>query len=431
MTDSVPSAASPETMAAPPVDDDVAPPAAAVAPPKAVEPPPADAEIVRRVGADLPKRMPSAAFAFRGYNVTNLGRTPELLAHPNYGPILTEYLGRASDACAEATGRAVNLAERVRREALSTLASYPEDIALSVAVSLAEIELLRTFHGGAFDEARFAFGYSLGEVAAVAAAGVFEMEAVLEPLLELAPDAADLAHDVEMGVLFSRGPALDVRKVERHCLELTAEGRGVIAIMSYLAPNTVLLLGQGETIPRFRDTMHDVLPAPVHLRGNPHRWPPMHTPIVWQRNISNRAGVLMHTAAGGFRKPKPAVLSCVTGDASYDEMNSRSILMRWVDHPQRLWDVIERTLAEGVDLVIHVGPEPNIVPATYARLSNNVATQLNARTLGGFGMRAMSHIVRRSRPWLRSLMSKDAALLRAPFIEQVILQDWLLEQTVK
>jgi hypothetical protein len=28
----------------------------------------------------------ATAFAFRGYNVTNLGRTPELLAHPSYGP---------------------------------------------------------------------------------------------------------------------------------------------------------------------------------------------------------------------------------------------------------------------------------------------------------------------------------------------------------
>jgi hypothetical protein len=28
-----------------------------------------------------------AAFAFRGYNLTNLGRTPELLAHPAFGPV--------------------------------------------------------------------------------------------------------------------------------------------------------------------------------------------------------------------------------------------------------------------------------------------------------------------------------------------------------
>src|SRR2546421_688582 len=28
------------------------------------------------------------AFAFRGYNVTNLGRTPELLDHPAYGPVV-------------------------------------------------------------------------------------------------------------------------------------------------------------------------------------------------------------------------------------------------------------------------------------------------------------------------------------------------------
>ena len=35
--------------------------------------------------------MDEAAFAFRGYNVTNLGRTPELLEHPAYGPIVEKH----------------------------------------------------------------------------------------------------------------------------------------------------------------------------------------------------------------------------------------------------------------------------------------------------------------------------------------------------
>ncbi|MDA1015357.1 MAG: hypothetical protein O3A00_13015 [Planctomycetota bacterium] len=40
----------------------------------------------------------------------------------------------------------------------------------------------------------------------------------------------------------------------------------------------------------------------------------------------------------------------------------------------------------------------------------------------------MSRIVRRHRPWLAGLLSSDAALLRAPFVEQIMLEDWLLEQ---
>ena len=37
---------------------------------------------------DFRTRLSQAAFAFRGYNITNLGRTPELLAHPAYGRVV-------------------------------------------------------------------------------------------------------------------------------------------------------------------------------------------------------------------------------------------------------------------------------------------------------------------------------------------------------
>ena len=159
-------------------------------------------------------------------------------------------------------------------------------------------------------------------------------------------------------------------------------------------------------------------------------WPPIHTPITWQQNIPNRAGVMMSTAPGGFTAPTPPVLSCVTGETSYNQDNSREILNRWVDHPQRLWDVVDKTLAAGVETIIHVGPEPNILPATFHRLSNNVAAQLSGSLLATLGLRTMSRIARR-RPWLASLISSDAVLLRAPFVEQIVLEDWLLEQEVE
>ena len=47
------------------------------------------------------KGLGKTAFAFRGYNATNLGRTPELLRHPQYGPIVAKYLQRASDICTD------------------------------------------------------------------------------------------------------------------------------------------------------------------------------------------------------------------------------------------------------------------------------------------------------------------------------------------
>jgi [acyl-carrier-protein] S-malonyltransferase len=229
-----------------------------------------------------------------------------------------------------------------------------------------------------------------------------------------------------MGVLFSRGPVLDIDDVKRLCLRINAEGAGVIAISAILAPNTLLLIGQMDTVDRFGQLMHDVMPKRVYLRKNNDRWPPVHTPLVWQRNIPNRVGALAHTLPGGFTKPSPPIFSLVTGKASYNDFNSREILMQWIDHPQRLWDAVYETLSTGIETVIHVGPAPNLIPATFQRLRDNVQAQLTGNSLNSLGLRAMARAVRR--PWLTAVLPSRTALLRAPMVEHIILEDWLLEQ---
>jgi [acyl-carrier-protein] S-malonyltransferase len=196
-----------------------------------------------------------------------------------------------------------------------------------------------------------------------------------------------------------------------------------------LAPNTVLLLGQNGTIDVFAKRMHDVFPARVSLRKNNHAWPPMHTPLVWQRNIPNRAGVMVQTMPGGFAKPNPPVLSLVTGRMSYNDFNAREILVQWIDQPQRLWDAVYETLASHVETLIHVGPDPNLIPATFQRLRDNVQAQLTGNSLNKLGLRAMARAVRR--PWLTALLPSRTALLRAPTVRHIILEDWLLEQPLK
>src|SRR5690606_15004394 len=101
-------------------------------------------------------------------------------------------------------------------------------------------------------KARLAFGYSLGEVTALVASGVYEMSAVLSPLVALADDAASLAHDVQLGVLFSRRVTLDVEIVERMCTEITSRGAGTVGVSAHLAPNAVLLMGQRDSLEQFR-----------------------------------------------------------------------------------------------------------------------------------------------------------------------------------
>jgi [acyl-carrier-protein] S-malonyltransferase len=373
----------------------------------------------------LPTRIGNAAFAFRGYNIKNLGRTAELLAHPAYHQTVTRYLTKASDICASVTGRRVDLVDLVSRSIEPGLDGYAEAISLIMAVELAQVQLLEEFHGVPFRNAKLAYGYSLGELAAVACGGVFDMCEVLTVPVAMAADSAALADNVRMGVLFSRGPAIDELDVLRLCRQITSQGHGTIGVSSILSPNTYLLLGQNDTVERFKETMHEFLPDPAHIRMNPDRWPPMHTPIVRQKHIPDRAAVMMAGMRGGFQPPVPPVFSMVTGERSYDDYHARDILRDWVDHPQRLWDAVYETLASGITTVIHVGPDPNLIPATFHRLSDNVQQQTAGRRFGKMGMRAAAGLARR--PWLSAILPSRAALLRAPNLKHVILEDWLLE----
>jgi len=378
---------------------------------------------------DLKSRIGNAAIAFRGYNVTNLGRSRELLVHPAYGSLVREYLARASEVCGDIMGKKVDLVERVRRRRETNLRNYAESVAMIVAVEMAQIQLLEKFHGVAHRDAKFSFGYSLGEITAIACGGMMDMGNVLKIPLSMAKDAAELAKDVTLGVLFSRGPALVEDDVVRLCLRINGEDRGVIGISAILSPNTYLLLGQKKTIPRFAEIMHDLMHPRVHLRVNPKRWPPLHCSIMWQRAIPNRAALMMQTLPGGFVTPDPPVLSLVTGRTLYTDLNARDLLYRWTDHPQRLWDAVDHTLSSGVDTLVHVGPQPNLIPATFQRLSDNVKQQVSGRSIGSFSLRAVSGIV--ARPWLSSLLPSRTALLRAPLIRQITLEDWLLGHPVK
>jgi [acyl-carrier-protein] S-malonyltransferase len=370
-------------------------------------------------------RPRDVALSFRGYNVTNLGRTAEILAHPRLGPAMERHLNSVSSVAADLLHRGVDLVAQVRANQELTLEQYGEALALLLAVEDAQLELLGDEFNVDWRAARFSFGFSLGEIGAVVAGGVFTAEAALAVLLPLADDCVALSRDATLGVLFTRSRELKIDDVRRICLEINQEGRGVIGISAQLAPNTLLVIGQHETLDRLMQRAKDAFNVRVHLRKNDFKWPPVHTPIVWQKQIPNRAADRMHTLPVVLAEPRPRVFSLVTGNYGYTPVNARELLYQWVDHPQRLWDGIYETLASGVSTVVHVGPAPNIIPATYKRLAADVASQ----TQESRSLRALSAAVRRQ--WLRRLLPQRTALLRAPYIEQIVLEDWLLQNAAR
>ena len=373
----------------------------------------------------LAKGLGKSAFAFRGYNVTNLGRTPELLQHPQYGPIVERHLRTASEICTDVMNASVDLIQRVRLEKEPSLKEYHESIALIVAVELAQIDILKTFFDISLVNANMMYGFSLGELSALTAGGVLTVADTLKIPLMMSKDAADLADNVTLCILFSRsGKRIPRKNVHRLCEEINAEGDGVIGVSTYLAPNSMLLIGQNDTVDRLKDRKAEITTERISVRINEGQWPPLHTPIVWQRNITNRAQFLMHTIQSGFTNPSTPLFSLATGDFSYDGDTTREVIAQWIDKPQQLWEAIDATLARGVDTVIHVGPQPNIIPATFSRLAANVALLTQQR----LPMQTLSRLVQYG--WLAAVLPKRTNLLRAPSIIHVNLEDWLLEQDV-
>lgn len=378
----------------------------------------------------LAGKLSQTAFAFRGYNVTNLGRTSELLQIDAYRPALEKWLAVGSEVCQQAHVSSTDLAARVVGKLEADLQHYAEAVALVMAVEMAQLEVLRDVHGIEYDAAKLAYGYSLGELSAVAANGIIDPALAMSIPVTLAPDSAALAREVRMGIVFSRTESIDEDVMVRLCDEITSECQGVVGISAVLSPNTYLVLGQHDTLTTFKQQMKDVLPKSSLLKRDPNHWPPLHTAIVRNRHIPDRASVMMEQMPAASGNKQPQLFSLATGSASYGTLPTREILRRWVDHPQRLWDAVTHTLQEDIGVVIHVGPGPNVIPATFNRLSDNVSQQLAQLSLSGLGMRAVSRLASSrlaNRLWLANLLPQRAFLLRAPAVQHVVLEDWLIE----
>jgi [acyl-carrier-protein] S-malonyltransferase len=365
--------------------------------------------------------LATTAIALRGYNVHNLGRSQELLEHDTYGPRMADWLGQGSEIAADLLKRPVDLVSQVKSGTDTTLESYGEAIAMIVSVELAQLEILREDFDVDYTGCQLAFGYSLGEITALVAAGTISFADALAVPLLVSEDCVVLSEGVTLGVLFSREETIDRQEVDLALIIVNQQDDGVVGISAELSPNTLLLMGQSDTLERLRDILCEDKPRHVVLRKNKESWPPLHSPIMWQRNVPNRSAQAMLTISSGNAAPSFPVLSLVTGGMDYTESNCREMLHRWIDHPQLLWDVVYETLKLGVETVVHIGPGPNIIPSTYQRL----ATDVKAYVESTIGMRLLSAVVQR--PWMQMVMPDRTALLRAPSIEHVILEDWLLE----
>src|SRR5688500_3167944 len=234
----------------------------------------------RMAPEELSRHLPLTALSFRGYNVTNLGRSAQLLAQPRYTATIERHLDLASAAAAEILGRPVDLVSVVRSNTELPLEKYGEAVALILAMEEAQLELLDRVYKVPWQQARLSFGFSLGEVAALVAGKVMELPEALKAPLTLADDCVAMARAVSLGMFFTRAAELPRDDSRRLLLQVNDEGKGVIGISAYPTPNSMLLMGQADTGDRFKELAQSKPHVNVQLRRHSERWPPLHTPIV-------------------------------------------------------------------------------------------------------------------------------------------------------
>ena len=78
------------------------------------------------------------------------------------------------------------------REETHDLSTYAEDVALIVGTEMGQLRLLEQKFGIPLKAAKLAFGYSLGEVSALIASGMYEMKDLLPIPLAMSADSVDV-----------------------------------------------------------------------------------------------------------------------------------------------------------------------------------------------------------------------------------------------
>ena len=94
----------------------------------------------------------------------------------------------------------------------------------------------------------------------------------------MSKDAADLMDNVTLCFIFPLRKTYPSKNVHRLCEEINAEGDGVIGVSTHLAPNSMLLIGQNDTVESLKDRKAEITKERISVRineGNGCHYTPM------------------------------------------------------------------------------------------------------------------------------------------------------------
>lgn len=189
-----------------------------------------------------------------------------------------------------------------------------------------------------------AAGHSLGEFAALVAAGVLELEDALEVVLVRgrAMAEAGVARPGAMCALLGVGPEQAAELCE------LARGEDVLVVANENSPQQVVLSGSIEAVERAQALAAERRIRAVRLNVAGAFHSPLMEPAV--EPLADALGRVP------FREPRFPIAENVTGELTTDPEELRTLLGRQVISPVRWSRCVEALAAAGADTFVEAGP---------------------------------------------------------------------------
>jgi [acyl-carrier-protein] S-malonyltransferase len=273
----------------------------------------------------------TAAFLFPGQLSEARGIGREFVESD---PGAREILDRASARCGVDLGRA--LFDGTEAEIRANLVAQAGVFAVSM---MADRALRR-----AGVQPAAAAGYSLGNYAALVAAGALSFDHALDILMAVLRESERLGVEGSMGAVVGLSRA----GVEAECERLCAEGKPVF-VANVNATMQIVVSGSREGVARLLDRA-----APRVLRAIPlpMSWP-IHTPLMGE--VSDAVAPVV-AACTSIRDPRIPVYAGHRAARLHTASDVRDLLIRQIRLPSLWKETIERMTQDGYTQYLEVGP---------------------------------------------------------------------------
>ena len=266
----------------------------------------------------------------------------------------SQAVGMGQNLCAysEAARAVFDEADSLLELKLSTLCFYgPEEtlrqtIYTQPALYVTSIAALRALEEAGVPAPQAVAGHSVGEYAALLAAGAFDFETGLHLVERRAQEMhrAAMASQGAMAAILG----LSAAEVSAACMESETSGAGVVQVANFNGGGQVVISGNPEGVTRAgeiakKNGAKRVVPLPVsgafHSR--------LMTPAVEPMSYALKDAAIHAVAI-------PA-LSNLTADYQTDADDIRANLAAQINHPVRWEESMARLVADGFDTFIEVG----------------------------------------------------------------------------